>query len=195
MSKSEVEKLAELQRALLANGFACLAPGGTLVSACAFRRILNSFGQPLSSKPDEPCECKSCEVYSTCSFARAQNEDIVAQLLDEQPRAKLLPIDGAGAKITAAALRAKIDAATIIGDYGGVPSVVSVTQVEARSGGGARLHCQGTAAGPLALPLLLPRVVRSSPRGSLCSWLCSQLSPGKKVDPCGRLRGDSFQFQ
>ena len=32
-------------------------------------------------------------IYSTCSFARAQNEDIVAQLLHEQPRAKLLPID------------------------------------------------------------------------------------------------------
>ena len=29
-------------------------------------------------------------IYSTCSFARAQNEDIVAQLLHEQPRAKLL---------------------------------------------------------------------------------------------------------
>jgi threonine aldolase len=43
--------------------------------------------------------------------------------------AKLLPIAGADAKITAAALRAKVEAATTIGDYGGIPAVVSVTQV------------------------------------------------------------------
>lgn len=43
--------------------------------------------------------------------------------------AKLLPIEGADAKISAAALRAKLASATQFGDYGGVPAVVSVTQV------------------------------------------------------------------
>lgn len=35
-------------------------------------------------------------VYSTCSFARAQNEAIVSSLLAEEPRAALLPIEGLG---------------------------------------------------------------------------------------------------
>ena len=34
-------------------------------------------------------------VYSTCSFARAQNEDIVAAFLSAEPRARLLPADEA----------------------------------------------------------------------------------------------------
>ena len=33
-------------------------------------------------------------VYSTCSFARAQNEDVVGALLAEEPRARLVPVEG-----------------------------------------------------------------------------------------------------
>lgn len=44
-------------------------------------------------------------IYSTCSFARAQNEDIVAALLEEEPRAWLMPIDSlAGAPCRPGAL-------------------------------------------------------------------------------------------
>ena len=56
--------LEDLQRQLIARGFALLAPGGVL-------------------------------VYSTCSFSRRQNEDVVAWLLEHNPRAAvLMPIAG-----------------------------------------------------------------------------------------------------
>ena len=33
-------------------------------------------------------------VYSTCSFARAQNEDVVQSLLRDEPTARLMPVKG-----------------------------------------------------------------------------------------------------
>lgn len=54
-------RLAELQSALLKNGFRLLCDGGTL-------------------------------VYSTCSFSKAQNEDIIDRFLTDEPAAALDPL-------------------------------------------------------------------------------------------------------
>ncbi|RKP03092.1 hypothetical protein CXG81DRAFT_17347 [Caulochytrium protostelioides] len=67
MDPQRLASLAQLQYALLENGFRLLKPGGVL-------------------------------VYSTCSFARAQNEDIVARLLAAYPdTARLEAVPGAEA--------------------------------------------------------------------------------------------------
>jgi len=74
LEPSRLASLAELQLALLRNGFRLLRPGGTL-------------------------------VYSTCSFARAQNEDVVAALLAAEPTAALVPVESlAGAPCRPGAL-------------------------------------------------------------------------------------------